>query len=79
MFVLYSISVFGAVIGIQTGRSVELLNSFELVTDEVDGNVVINEEYYEMKSEQCKLLTSKFLVLSNNGQVNRTVCCVSSI
>lgn len=46
--------VFGAVIGKQTGRSIELLNSFELVTTEVDGNVIIDGVYYETKSEQCK-------------------------
>lgn len=47
--------VFGAVIGKQSGRSIEMLNSFELVTNEVEGSIVVDTAYYEMKSEQCKL------------------------
>ena len=46
--------MFGVVIGKQTGRSIETLNSFELVTNEVEGSVVVDTAYYEMKSEQCK-------------------------
>lgn len=47
-------AVFGAVIGKQSGRSIEMLNSYELVTNEVEGDVIIDTAYYEMKSEQCK-------------------------
>ena len=46
--------MFGVVIGKQTGRSIEMLNSFELVTNEVEGSVVVDTAYYEMKSEQCR-------------------------
>ena len=55
-YIFYSciLTVFGVVIGKQTGRSIEMLNSFELVTNEVEGSVVVDTAYYEMKSEQCR-------------------------
>jgi len=46
--------VIGALVGIQTGRNIEIYNSFELVYDVVDGVVVIAQEYLATKQEQFK-------------------------
>ena len=46
----------GALIGKQTGRNIEVMNSFELLFDVVDGQVVIDMDYYNTKEEQCKFL-----------------------
>lgn len=46
----------GAVIGKQKGRNIEIMNSFELVYNVVDGDVIIDRDYYSTKEEQCKLL-----------------------
>nr|CAB3232920.1 COP9 signalosome complex subunit 6 [Phallusia mammillata] len=46
--------VFGALIGKQSGRSLEVLNSFELHYMEVEGDVVIDRNYYYTKEEQFK-------------------------
>ena len=52
-------SVLGALIGKQTGRNIEVMNSFELLFDQVDGQHVIDMEYYNTKEEQCKSLSNK--------------------
>lgn len=46
--------VYGALIGKQDGRKIEVYNSFELRYLEIDGDVVINRDYYNTKEEQCK-------------------------
>ncbi|XP_037089310.1 COP9 signalosome complex subunit 6-like [Pollicipes pollicipes] len=46
--------VLGALIGQQKGRNVEIMNSFELVFDTVDGQIVVDTDYYAMKEEQFK-------------------------
>lgn len=46
--------VIGALIGRQEGRSIEVMNSFELLAHSVDGHVVIDKEYYYTKEEQFK-------------------------
>lgn len=46
--------VFGALIGKQKGRNVEIMNSFELVFSVLGGDVIIDRDYYNMKEEQCK-------------------------
>lgn len=48
------IDVYGALIGKQDGRKVEVYNSFELRFETIDGDVVINRDYYNTKEEQCK-------------------------
>lgn len=48
-------SVYGALIGKQDGRKIEVYNSFELRYETIDGDVVINKDYYNTKEEQCKL------------------------
>jgi len=45
--------VIGALFGVQSGRSVEIFNSFEIVYTEVAGAVVIDTEYVKTKQEQC--------------------------
>lgn len=47
-------AVYGALIGKQDGRKVEVYNSFELRYETIDGDVVINRDYYNTKEEQCK-------------------------
>ena len=44
----------GALIGRQEGRSIEVMNSFELLAHSADGQVVIDKEYYYTKEEQCE-------------------------
>ena len=41
-------------IGEQKGRKIEIMNSIELLFDFVNGDVVIDMEYYNLKEEQCK-------------------------
>jgi COP9 signalosome complex subunit 6 len=45
--------VFGCVIGVQRGRTVEIFNSFELVLDPVSGT--LDRAFLEKKQELCKL------------------------
>jgi COP9 signalosome complex subunit 6 len=59
--------VLGALIGTQKGRNLEIFNSFELQFDVIDGNIVINRDYYNTKEEQCSnivILTSLFHFIS---------------
>lgn len=51
--------VIGALIGKQTGRNIELMNSFELLFDVVDGQIVIDMDYYNTKEEQFKQVFSE--------------------
>lgn len=46
--------VFGALIGKQSGRTVEVMNSFELLYKTEGGNTVIDTEYFYKKEEQFK-------------------------
>jgi len=50
--------VFGALIGKQNGRDIEIMNSFELDYTTIDTNVVIDREYYNTKEEQFKQVFS---------------------
>lgn len=47
--------VYGALIGKQKGRNIEVMNSFELKFDLVDDEVHILMDYYNTKEEQCKI------------------------
>ena len=53
------IQVYGALIGKQNGRDIELMNSFELDFTTVDGCVIIDREYYNTKEEQFKQVFSE--------------------
>uniref|UniRef100_H2Z9Q5 COP9 signalosome complex subunit 6 n=2 Tax=Ciona savignyi TaxID=51511 RepID=H2Z9Q5_CIOSA len=46
--------VFGALIGKQVGRTIELMNSFELLYMEINEDILIDTEYYYSKEEQFK-------------------------
>lgn len=46
--------VYGALIGKQKGRNIEVMNSFELKTDIVGDDVIINRDYYMTKEHQYK-------------------------
>lgn len=52
------LQVLGAIIGIQKGRNIEVMNSFELVFNIVDGDIIIDREYYNTKEEQFKQVFS---------------------
>jgi len=46
--------VIGALVGIQTGRNLEIFNSFELPYEVKDNNIIVKAEYLIKKSEQFK-------------------------
>lgn len=48
--------VIGALIGKQSGRNVEVMNSFELKFKLINEDVIICQDYYRTKEEQCELL-----------------------
>lgn len=50
------LSVIGALIGKQKGRNIEVMNSFELVFSVIEGDIIIDRDYYNLKEEQCKYL-----------------------
>ncbi|KAH8407346.1 hypothetical protein KR215_007664 [Drosophila sulfurigaster] len=49
--------VYGALIGKQKGRNIEVMNSFELKTDEIADETIINRDYYNKKEQQYKQVT----------------------
>jgi len=62
--------VIGALLGMQTGRNIEITNSFELVYDVVDGATIIEKEYFTKKQEQFRKVfpTLEFLGWYSTGQ-----------
>ncbi|XP_017082775.1 COP9 signalosome complex subunit 6 [Drosophila eugracilis] len=50
--------VYGALIGKQKGRNIEIMNSFELKTDVIEQETVINKDYYNKKEQQYKQVFS---------------------
>jgi COP9 signalosome complex subunit 6 len=50
--------VLGALIGKQHGRSLEIMNSFELLFDRIEDDIVIDKDYYKTKEEQFKQVFS---------------------
>lgn len=53
-----AMQVIGALIGKQTGRNLEMMNSFELVFDRIEGDIVIDKDYYNTKEQQFKQVFS---------------------
>jgi len=51
--------VLGALIGKQEGRNIEIMNSFELLFDFIDGDIIIDREYYSTKEDQFKQVFSE--------------------
>jgi len=62
--------IFGALIGKQKGRNVEVMNSFELDYATIDGKVIIDRDYYNEKEGQFKQVFSEmeFLGWYSNGE-----------
>jgi len=54
----HPVQVFGAIIGKQAGRDIEIMNSFELDYNQIEGEVVIDRDYYNTKEEQFKQVFS---------------------
>ena len=46
--------VYGALIGNQKGRNIEVMNSFELDYTVLEDKVISDRDYYNMKEEQFK-------------------------
>ncbi|UYV62007.1 COPS6 [Cordylochernes scorpioides] len=76
--------VVGALIGKQKGRNLEIMNSFELNFDVIEGDTIINKDYYNTKEQQFKQVFSDldFLGWYNTGgppnesdiRVHKQVC-----
>jgi hypothetical protein len=50
-------SVFGALLATQSGREIDIVNSFELLhSRDESGKVTIDKDYLVMKQEQCMIL-----------------------
>ena len=47
------LAVYGALLGVQKGRSVEICNSFELLVNFDNGQAILDKEYFTAKEEQC--------------------------
>lgn len=52
-------SVYGALIGKQKGRNIEIMNSFELLFTCIGEDVIIDRDYYSTKEEQFKQVFSE--------------------
>lgn len=52
--------VFGCVIGVQRGRTVEIFNSFELLYD--DSTHSLDRAFLEKKQELCNYIVTSFLL-----------------
>ena len=46
--------MYGALLGMQEGRDIEICNSFELLVVTVEGKVVHDDDYFTAKEKQCK-------------------------
>lgn len=46
-----ALRVFGALLGVQEGRNVEVFNSFEIVVTDLDNQLVLDTQYMERKLE----------------------------
>ena len=55
--------VYGALIGKQKGRNIEVMNSFELKTDIIEEDVFINRDYYMTKEHQYKQVSFNNAIL----------------
>lgn len=55
----HAVPVYGALIGKQAGRDIEIMNSFELDYNIIEGSVVIDRDYYNTKEEQFKQVFSE--------------------
>jgi len=60
------VTVIGALIGKQTGRNIEVMNSFELMFDIVANDIVIDMDYYNTKEEQCRCIVLYIKFIKSN-------------
>lgn len=51
--------MYGALIGKQKGRNIEIMNSFELLFTCIGDDVIIDRDYYTTKEEQFKQVFSE--------------------
>lgn len=51
--------MYGALIGKQKGRNIEIMNSFELLFNCIGDDVIIDRDYYNTKEEQFKQVFSE--------------------
>lgn len=49
------VTVIGALIGKQSSRNIEVMNSFELKFKTLNQDIIIDQDYYRTKEEQCML------------------------
>ncbi|KAI8482297.1 PREDICTED: COP9 signalosome complex subunit 6-like [Branchiostoma belcheri] len=49
-----AVQVLGALLGKQSGRNLEICNSFELMFDTIDGDIIIDRDYFSTKEEQFR-------------------------
>ncbi|GFY11779.1 COP9 signalosome complex subunit 6 [Trichonephila clavipes] len=52
------LQVVGALIGKQQGRNIEIMNSIELMFDRIEGDIIIDKDYYSTKEQQFKQVFS---------------------
>ena len=81
--------VYGALIGKQKGRAIEVMNSFELDFNTVEGKVLIDRDYYNIKEEQFKQVFSEmdFLGWYSTGEapteddieIHKQICDINEI
>lgn len=50
------LTVVGALLGTQAGRDVEVMNSFEVVVNDEDGQLKLDHGYFVTRRDQCTLL-----------------------
>lgn len=74
-FVIFNffLKVCGAILGKQSGRDVEIWNSFELKSSIVESHLVLDEEYFVQRNLLCKYFLILLLLseLENSGKFSR--------
>lgn len=59
------LQVYGALIGKQKGRNIEIMNSFELKIDYIGSDLIVNRDYYNTKENQYKQVDQIFEICSH--------------
>jgi len=59
--------VIGALWGVQSGRNLEIFNSFEIVYTEVEGAIIVDSEYVKTKQEQFVQVFKNYEILGWYG------------
>jgi len=55
--------VIGALFGVQSGRNIEIFNSFEIVYTVVEGSIIVDSEYVKAKQEQFSQVFKTYDIL----------------